>query len=445
MRHTDWLLNEQSVLGAILIDPDALDRVSDLLTPDSFGREDHRAIYQAAVNLSEKGKPVDVVTVSDAVGHLGYLTGLARDIPSAANCRAYAELVADRALANRLQDAGRKIHRMATERPAGEALQAAQDALMGLSDRADSGSLTHAHSTLKPWLEHLEVLNEKGDITGLSTPWHRLDAMTGGFQAGDLIIVAGRPSMGKSTFAQNITDHAALTGRPAAFFSLEMSTNQVISRAVAATESVPLEFLKSPRKLGDSGWAKITAAVRRLDAAPLYIDDSTGLTANVICTRIRRQHRKEPLSVAVVDYLGLMDTNAESGDRHDLRVGQAVEKLKNLAKQLQIPIILLAQLNRALEARANKRPTMADLRDSGEIEQHADLIVFLYRPEVYDPDSRDAGLCEVILAKQRNGVTGSVTLASELHFARFVNTAETLRGPEPKRAASIADYRKDAA
>lgn len=433
---------EQSVLGGLLLEQHALDKVADLLGEDDFYRQEHREIFRQIVRLSEQAKPVDVITVAEAleiageldkVGGLTYLGSLAQNIPSAANIRRYAEIVRERSIMRKLAEVGSEIASSAynpTGRDAAQLLDEAESKVFEIAEAGAKGK--QGFFPMPPLLtqvvERIETLYARdsgSDVTGTATGFTDLDRMTSGLQPGDLIIVAGRPSMGKTAFSINIAENVALDGKlPVAIFSMEMGATQLAMRMLGSVGKLNQHYLRTGR-LQDDDWGRLTHALGKLNDAPIFIDESAALSALELRARARRLHRQNSsLGLIVVDYLQLMSSNAnKNSENRATEISEISRSLKALAKELHVPVIALSQLNRSLEQRPNKRPVMSDLRESGAIEQDADLILFIYRDEVYNPDSPDKGKAEIIIGKQRNGPIGTVGLAFRGEYTRFDNLA----------------------
>ena len=429
---------EQSLLGALLLDNQAFDRVADLVVADDFYRDDHRRIWRHISRLAEASRPADVVTVSESIeasedkdktGGAAYLAALAQNTPSALNVRRYAELVRERAVQRRLAQVATEIaeHALAPAgKDVGQLLDEAESKIFQIAEsgaRKDQGLLE-----IKPVLarvfekiDHLFHRDNPSDITGVPTGYLKLDQMTSGLQAGDLIVIAGRPSMGKTALALNIAEHVAVAnGLPVAVFSMEMSSNQVATRILGSIGRVDQHKMRTGR-LTDNEWGQLSDAMGKLHEAPIYIDEGGALTALEIRARARRLKREfSKIGLVVIDYLQLMSSTAQ-GENRATEISEISRSLKAMAKELDCPVIALSQLNRALEQRPNKRPQMADLRESGAIEQDADVILAIYRDEVYNPDSGDKGKAEVNVLKQRNGPIGTVLLTFLGQFTRFEN------------------------
>jgi len=432
---------EQSVLGGLLIDNGAFDKIADVVSDGDFYRDDHRRIFRHIARLVEKGKPADVVTVDEAIkgsedrdktGGLAYLAALAGNTPTAHNVRRYAEIVRDRAIMRKLVEVGTEIADTAFNPAGREVGQLLDEAESKVFEIAESGARTRQgfieiQPLLTQVMERIDMLYHKdnpSDITGIPTGYHDLDQRTSGLQAGDLIIIAGRPSMGKTALALNMAEHVAVENRlPVAVFSMEMSGTQLAMRMLGSIGRLDQHRLRTGR-LSDEDWNRLTNAVGKLHDAPIHIDETPALNALELRARARRLHRQYgTLGMIVVDYLQLMESTSE-GENRATEISEISRSLKALAKELRVPVVALSQLNRALEQRPNKRPQMADLRESGAIEQDADLILAIYRDEVYNPDTPEKGVAEVNILKQRNGPIGTVKLTFLGEYTRFENYAQ---------------------
>ena len=435
---------EQSVLGGLMLESSALDKIADLITQDDFYRFEHRLIYRQIVRMSELAKPVDVITVAEAleisgeldkVGGLAYLGSLAQNVPSAANIRRYGEIVRERSIMRQLVEVGTDIADSAynpTGRDAAQLLDEAEGKVFQIAEAGARGK--QGFMSMPPLLtqvvERIETLygrDNTSDVTGTPTGYTDLDSMTSGLQPGDMIVVAGRPSMGKTAFSINIAENIALDSKlPVAIFSMEMGAAQLAMRMLGSVGKLNQHDLRSG-KLQDDDWGRLTHALGRLNDAPIFIDESAALSSLELRARARRLHRQHgSLGLIVVDYLQLMSSNAgKASENRATEISEISRALKGLAKELQVPVMALSQLNRSLEQRPNKRPVMSDLRESGAIEQDADLILFIYRDEVYNSDSPDKGKAEIIIGKQRNGPIGKVELAFRGEYTRFDNLASS--------------------
>ena len=431
---------EQSVLGGLLLENSAWERIADLITEQDFYRHDHRLVYRHITRLLDASKPADVVTVSEslesskeltAIGGLAYLGALAQNTPSAANIRRYAEIVRDRAILRGLVEVGTSIADSAYSpmgRSASDLLDQAEGKVFEIAEAGARGK--QGFMELQPLLtqvvERIDMLFQRdnpSDITGIPTGFTDLDQKTSGLQPGDLVIVAGRPSMGKTAFSLNIAEHVALeSGLPVAVFSMEMAGTQLVMRMMGSVGKLDQHKVRTGR-LQDDDWQRLTYAVGKLNDAPLYIDESAALTALELRARARRLHRQcGKLGLIVIDYIQLMSATRQ-GENLATEISEISRSLKALAKELDVPVIALSQLNRSLEQRPNKRPVMSDLRESGAIEQDADVILFIYRDEVYNPETPEKGISEIIIGKQRNGPIGTVRLAFLGEYTRFENLA----------------------
>ncbi len=430
---------EQSVLGGLMLDTHAWDRIADKLGEDDFYRKEHRLIYRAIAALAEASSPADVVTVSEWLeknnelanaGGLAYLATLANNTPSAANIGAYANIVRERALLRSLVHASNRIAHSAfhTEgRSAADILDFAEKSIFDISEQGAHrrGGFVPLKNLLTKAVDRIdELFRSDSPITGVSTGFKDLDDMTSGLQRGDLVIVAGRPSMGKTSLAMNIAENAAVGAKlPVAIFSMEMPGEQLAMRMMASLGRINAHKVRTG-KLEDDDWPRLTHAIGLLAETPMFIDDTPALTPLELRARARRLKREHGLGLIVVDYLQLMQS-PDMNENRATEISSITRSLKGLAKELSVPLIALSQLNRSLEQRPNKRPVMSDLRESGAIEQDADVILFIYRDEVYNEDSPDKGAAEIIIGKQRNGPTGKVKLTFLGEYTRFENFIST--------------------
>jgi replicative DNA helicase len=417
---------EQSVLGALLLDNDAIDRIGDLRA-EHFFRGDHRAIFVEIVSLISNGAGADVMTVFERlqakgraqdVGGLPYLNDLAHNTPSASNITRYADIVRDRAQKRGVLAMTHEIQEMIGTTPESAAviIDRASSKLEKLGESVVKSEPVKAAQALVDYITHMEKQAE-GLIKPVSTGLTDLDRkLGGGFYAGDLVVVAARPSMGKTAFSLTVSANVAET-KPVLFLSMEMTNLQLNQRLVSSQGRISMATLRNPAGMSNDEWSRVTVATQRIANLELYLDDQPSLTLLEVRNKARTAKRKYGLSMLVVDYLGLMATGDE--ERRDLQIGAITKGLKNLAKELGIPVVLLSQLSRNVEQRPNKRPLSSDLKDSGDIEADADTILFLYRDEVYNPDSMDKGICEVICTKQRQGETGIVGLSFIGEQTRF--------------------------
>ncbi len=435
---------EQSVLGGLLLDNTAWDRVADLITGPDFYRADHRAIFQHIGELIENGKPADALTVAESLersGKLGetgghaYLGSLAANTPSAANIRRYAEIVRERSIMRNLAAIGTEIADTAFNPMGRDARALVDEAEAKVFRIAEAGAkarqgFVKIDPLLTETVERIDTLysrEDKDEVIGLATGFIDLDRITSGLQGGDLIIIAARPSMGKTSLAMNIVEHAALDlKKTAAVFSLEMSGPQLAMRMIGSVGRVNQHELRTGTFKEDD-WSRLVDAVGKLNEAQIYIDDSAGLNALDVRSRARRLHRQcGGLALIVVDYLQLMSAASGREENRATEVAEISRSLKGLAKELNVPVVALSQLNRSVESRQDKRPMMSDLRESGAIEQDADLILFIYRDEVYNPETPNK-FAEIIVAKQRNGPTGTRKLTFLGAYTRFENFADSGR------------------
>ena len=428
---------EQSVLGGLLLSAEAWDSVAEAVAAEDFYRPAHRLIFRQIARLAEASDPVDVITVADKLqasgeleqaGGLPYLTELAQSTPSASNIRAYAQVVSERANLRRLIAVAQDIAESGFNpegRSSDELLDEAERRIMQI---AEQGPKAGGPQTLKPLLQSAlgrieELFQSGGDITGLSTGYLDLDGMTSGLQPSDLVIVAGRPSMGKTSFAMNLVEHATINqSRPVLVFSMEMPADQLVIRLLSSIGRINQTRIRNG-KLEQEDWPKLSTAVGKLKDANLLIDDTPALTPTELRSRARRVAREHgEIGMIMVDYLQLMQV-AGSSEGRTAEISEISRNLKAIAKEFKCPMVALSQLNRSLEQRPNKRPVNSDLRESGAIEQDADVIMFIYRDEVYNEESPDKGVAEIIIGKQRNGPIGTCRLAFINEFTRFENLA----------------------
>jgi replicative DNA helicase len=432
---------ESSVLGGLLLDNAAWDRVGDLLTDNDFYRYEHKLIYAAVGGLINATKPADVITVyeqlqalgkAEEIGGLPYLNSLAQYVPNAANIRRYAEIVRERAILRKLVTASDEIATAAFNpqgRPVDRILDEAEQKIFHIGE--EGSRMKQGFHSMEGLVVQLldrvqEMADNPNDITGVPSGFYDLDRMTSGLQAGDLIILAARPSMGKTSLAINIAEHVALhEGLPVAVFSMEMGASQLAVRIVGSIGRIDQGHLRTG-KLTDDEWPRLTEAIEKLRNIQLHIDETPGLTVSELRANARRLARQcgGKLGLIVVDYLQLMSTSTSMSDENRATaVGEISRGLKMLAKELGCPLIALSQLSRGVEARTDKRPMMSDLRESGAIEQDADVIMFIYRDDYYNKESKEPGVSEIIISKQRNGPTGTVKLAFLKQLTKFENLA----------------------
>lgn len=438
---------EQSVLGGLMLDNDAWDRVAEKVVEQDFYLRAHRFIFAAMSRLAEATQPIDIITVSedleanqqlDDVGGFAYLGEIAKNTPSAANILAYADIVRERAVVRDMISVAHDIADAGYDpqgRSSAELLDFAETKVFKIAEqRANANEGPEPiNAILAKTIEKIDELfrSPHNGVTGVSTGYVDLDKMTNGMQPSDLIIVAARPSMGKTTFAMNLCEHAAITSdKPVLIFSLEMPSEQIMMRMLASLGRIDQTKVRTGQ-LEDEDWARLSSAIELLNTkGKMYIDDGSGLTPTEVRSRARRVAREHGgLSMIMVDYLQLMTVPGLS-DNRTLEIAEISRSLKALAKELKVPVVALSQLNRSLEQRADKRPVNSDLRESGSIEQDADLIMFIYRDEVYNDDSPDKGTAEVIIGKQRNGPIGRIRLTFHGRFSRFDNYAGSARFEE---------------
>ena len=439
---------EQSVLGGLMLDNEAWDQVADRVSSGDFYRREHRLIFEAIAALAENGSPFDVVTLAeeldrhgelDTAGGMPYLGAMAKDTPTAANIRAYADIVREHSVVRQLIRVGTEIADSGfhTEgRGSADLVDNAERKVFEIAEQRNRGGagFQPAKKLVTQALDRIETLyHQDNAITGTSTGFNDLDEMTSGLQRSDLIIVAGRPSMGKTTFAMNMAENVAIKSRkPVAVFSMEMPGDQLAMRMMASLGRVDQQRVRTG-KLLDEEWPRLTSAVNLLAEAPLYIDDTPALTPTELRARARRLKRecKGELGLIVIDYLQLMQAPSASESRAN-EISLISRSLKALAKELNVPVIALSQLNRNLEQRPNKRPVMSDLRESGSIEQDADVVIFIYRDEVYNKEipEEDKGKAEIIIGKQRNGPIGTLHLTFLGQYTKFENFIASAYGEE---------------
>ena len=428
---------EQAVLGGLMLDNNAWDSIADVVCEEDFYRRNHRLIFRAIAQLAEQGNPLDAVTLSEwleqnsllnDVGGLSALGMLAQNTPSAANIKAYAAIVRENSVMRQLIDVGNQIANSAYEtegRDSGALLDNAEKLVFDIAEQGKRGKrgFRNIRGLLAAAVDRIDMLFQQDSaITGVSTGFTDLDNMTAGLQPSDLIIVAGRPSMGKTTLAVNFAENAAIKDQvPVAIFSMEMPGEHLALRMMSSLGHIDQHKIRTG-KLDDDDWPRLTSAVSLLDGAPIFIDDTPALTPMELRARARRLKREHNIGLIVIDYLQLMQGSSNRENRAT-EISEISRNLKALAKELEVPVIALSQLNRSLEQRTDRRPVMSDLRESGAIEQDADVIMFIYRDEVYNEDSPQKGLAEIIIGKQRNGPIGKCTLTFRGQFTRFENYA----------------------
>ncbi len=433
---------EQSLLGSLMLSASAWDKVADRVAENDFYRDDHRMIFRCIGELSEAGKACDALTVRDWFERHGqlervrggaYLTMLANETPGTGNAAAYADIVREKAILRQLIEVGTDIADGALEMTGQDSrslLELAEQKIYAIADKGNRTrtAFVSVRDILPHAMDHLgEICERDGEISGVPTAFTDFDSMTAGLQPSDLIIVAGRPAMGKTTFAMNIAENAALrTQVPVAIFSMEMSAMQLVMRLFSSLGQIDQNRMRKGN-LTDQDWINLRSALEILNKTNIFIDETPSLSPSEIRARARRLKREHDIGMVVIDYLQLMQVPGNKENRAT-EISEISRSLKGLAKELDIPVVALSQLNRSLEQRPNKRPVMADLRESGAIEQDADLIVFIYRDEIYNEDSPDKGKAEIIIGKHRNGSTGKVTLAFQGEYLRFRNFTQDFYG-----------------
>jgi len=422
---------EQSVLGSMLIDKTAVVRGIEILRPDSFYRDAHRYIFEAILKLFEKDEPIDLVTVTEAlrssdklesVGGSVYITDLINGVPTAANVEYYAKIVEDKATLRRLIDTGTRIVTSAFNEPedVADVLDRAEKEIFEIALKRSHAGFFGLGEVLKNVLNKIDsIYGKKDHITGIPTGFPDLDAYTAGFQNSDLIIVAARPAVGKTALALNMAQNISIKHRiPVAIFSLEMSKESLAQRLLCSEAEIDAQQLKTAN-LPDYGWKRLTKALSRLSEAPLFIDDTAAITATEIRAKSRRLKIEKNLGLVIIDYMQLMQTGRSRVENRVQEVSEIARGLKTLARELDIPVIAISQLSRAIEQRSDRRPLLSDLRESGEIEQTADLVMFIHREDYYNPKSPKSNVAEIIIAKQRNGPVGTIELVFRKEIAKF--------------------------
>ncbi len=426
---------EQALIGGLMLNAQAWDKIADVIIGEDFYRKDHRVIFAAIANLVEAGSPCDVVTVSehldgrgelDQAGGLEYLATLANETAGAANARAYAKIIRETSTLRALINAGNEISGnafMSGERSAAQIVDEAERLVFDIAEKGNRGrrGFKSLKQILPEAVDRIDLLHQsEGSITGISSGYHEFDKLTAGLQAGELIIIAGRPSMGKTTLALNIGENAAIGSKvPTAIFSMEMPSQQLAFRMISSLGRVDQTHLRTGN-FPDEDWSRINTAVQLMSEAPIFIDDTPSLSPTEIRARARRLHREHGLGLIIIDYLQLMQVEGSKENRAT-EISEISRSLKALAKELEVPVIALSQLNRSVEQRTDKRPVMSDLRESGAIEQDADLIVFIYREEVYNQDTPRKGIADIAIAKQRNGPIGDFPLTFVGRYTKFEN------------------------
>ena len=424
------LVAEQSVLGSMLLDKNAIIRVVEQLSPDSFYRDAHRFIFEARFSLFDRGEPVDLVTITDilrksgkleSVGGAIYITDLLNAVPTAANVDYYTKIVEEKATLRQLIEAGTSIvaNAFAETDKVDQILDQAEKSVFDIALKRIRGGFQKIDSVIKSVLDKIDTLYSKKEaLTGVSTGYPDLDKLTAGFQNSELIILAARPSVGKTALCLNIAGHVAIQHNvPVAIFSLEMSKDQLAQRMLCAEAEIDAQKLKTA-SLSDTGWKKLTRALGKLSEAPIFIDDSASLTSTEIRAKARRLKLERGLGMIIIDYLQLIRGRSRVENRVQ-EISEIARSLKTLARELDIPVIALSQLSRAVEQRNDRIPRLSDLRESGEIEQTADVVLFIHREDYYNPQSERGNIAEIIIAKQRNGPIGKIELVFRKDITKF--------------------------
>ncbi|MBM7653813.1 replicative DNA helicase [Neobacillus cucumis] len=424
---------EQAVLGAIFLEPSALTLASEMLIPEDFYRASHQKIFNVMLELNDQGKAVDVVTVTaelaaakliEDIGGVSYLNELSNSAPTAANIEYYAKIVEEKSLLRRLIRTATNIASdgYSREDEVDALLSEAEKSIMEVAQRKNAGAFHDIKDVLVRTYDNIEEMHKRvGEITGISTGFAELDRMTAGFQRNDLIIVGARPSVGKTAFALNIASNVAIkTGENVAIFSLEMGAEQLVMRMLCSEGNIDAQRLRTG-SLTDEDWGKLTMAMGALSNSGIFIDDTPGVRISDIRSKCRRLQQEHGLGMILIDYLQLILGSGRSGENRQQEVSEISRSLKQLARELKVPVIALSQLSRGVEQRQDKRPMMSDIRESGSIEQDADIVAFLYRDDYYDKESENKNIIEIIIAKQRNGPTGTVALAFVKEYNKFVN------------------------
>lgn len=423
---------EQALLGSMMIDREAVYIAMEVARAEHFYKDAHQVIFTSILSLETRGEPVDMITLTeelrqqsslDKVGGVSYIATLATTVPSAANARYYANIVEEKAILRSLIRFSNNIASRCYEdvEETHQLLDSAEQAILEIAGHRNTGGLTAVKEVLGDTLEKIEYLaNKKGNITGVPTFFNDLDNMTSGWQPSDLIIVAARPSMGKTAFCLNIAQNAAIRAKvPVAIFSLEMSKEQLVQRLMSSEAMIDQHKIRTGRLL-DEEWVRLTRAVQPLSTANMYIDDTPAISILELRARARRLKAEKGLGLIIIDYLQLMQLGRRNENRQQ-EISEISRSLKALARELSVPVIALSQLSRAVEQTSEKKPALSHLRESGALEQDADMVMFIYRDEYYNPDTEKPGIAEIIIAKHRNGPTGSVELGFVKEFTKFVN------------------------
>ena len=424
---------EASVIGSLLIDPEAVVQVADFLRPEDFYREAHRTIFQAVLDLYETGGPADLITLTDElarrgkldeIGGASYVSSLANQVPTSRNVKRYAQIVERTAVLRRLINAAGQIAGVAYNEPdADDAIGQAEQLIADVSGRFSHSDFDHIRDTLREYIDKLDQLHEhRGSIVGVASGFSDLDKLTGGLQKSDLVILAARPSVGKTAMSLSLAHNASLRyGHGVAVFSLEMSKEQLVARLLSMDAQVDQQRLRTGY-IDDDEWERISESVGRLSEANIYIDDTPGIPLVEMRSKARRLMMEHGFDLLIVDYLQLMQGSGGGRQGHENRVQEISEisrGLKGLARELNVPVLALSQLSRAVESRTDKKPQLSDLRESGSIEQDADVVMFIYRDEVYNPDTDRKNIADIIVAKHRNGPVGQISLYFQAAQTRY--------------------------
>ncbi|GIO57511.1 replicative DNA helicase [Paenibacillus cellulositrophicus] len=429
---------EQAVLGAILLQSEAMITAMERVTPEDFYDVPHQLIYEAMIQLGEENQPIDLITLTsrlqdkgqlEEIGGVSYLAKLAHAVPTAANVEYYAQIIEEKSMLRRLIRTATQI--VSEGYTGGEdvsgMLSDAERRILEISNRRSGSGFVAIRDVLMEVFERVEVLHQQsGSTTGIPTGFVDLDRMTNGFQRSDLIIVAARPSVGKTAFALNIAQNVAVRAKETvAIFSLEMSAPQLVNRMICAEANLDANLMRTGDFKTDEDWAKLTMGIASLAEAEIYIDDTPGITVADIRSKCRRLKKEKGLGMIVIDYLQLIQGRGKAGENRQQEVSEISRTLKQIARELSVPVIALSQLSRGVEQRQDKRPMMSDLRESGSIEQDADIVAFLYRDDYYNQETEKKNIIEIIIAKQRNGPVGTVELVFMKNFNKFVNYERT--------------------
>ncbi|GGN95120.1 replicative DNA helicase [Saccharibacillus kuerlensis] len=427
---------EQAVLGAVLLQAEALITVMEKITADDFYDKSHQMIFEAMVQLGEESQPIDLVTLAsllkdkgqlEDLGGVSYLSKLAHAVPTAANVEYYAQMIEEKAMLRRLIRTATQIvsEGYTGGEDVGLMLSDAERKILEISNRRSSGGFVAIRDVLMEVFDRVETLHQNlggGGTTGIPSGFVDLDNMTAGFQRNDLIILAARPSVGKTAFALNVAQNVSVrAGETVAIFSLEMSAAQLVQRMICAEANLDASVMRTGEFKSDEDWTKLTMGIASLSEAEIYIDDTPGITVADIRSKCRRLKKEKGLGMIVIDYLQLISGRGKAGENRQQEVSEISRTLKQIARELEVPVIALSQLSRGVEQRQDKRPMMSDLRESGSIEQDADIVAFLYRDDYYNADTEKKNIIEIIIAKQRNGPVGTVELVFLKNFNKFVN------------------------